>query len=340
MRSEKALCVRFGKHRNLQPLTVKKNVVLSRGLSTMALVLLLLQVMPCLAGGSSSEYMCLNCVGGSMYPTIKEGDMVQVKTNVDPASLQVGDIIVYGSIAAIAYIPSPKAICICHRIVEKHDEGGTWHFRTKGDNNSEVDPWDVPDYWLLGLVVHIVHVEPTSGSPTVAPDSPEPLEPKNVSSPQAPLQIPAETIIVSLIVCITVAAFIKLRSRKRLAMLRKTLVHSCFSCDYFRPQTIYELKRTNGRLGIQKRTDLTRGLCALRKVAITSILVEPTCKAYKSRTPYSILCNVIQKQSIQPLASELCPRCCSPDISLLSFDREREKYSCADCSYKWVEPRK
>jgi hypothetical protein len=111
-------------------------------------------------------------------------------------------------------------------------------------------------------------------------------------------------------------------------------VYSCLSCDYFRAKVDYELKRTKGALGIEKRIDLTRGLCERQNIKITSIAGKPTCKAYKPITSSSILSSAVEKQLKQPSTPEPCPRCRSIDIGLWNFDRERESYSCADCSYK------
>ena len=88
---------------------------------------------------------------------------MKVKLRLNETSTKVGfwnssnpgDIIVYCAIAALAYIPPPKCMWICHRVIEKYERDGKWFFRTMGDNNLEPDPWEVPHYTVLGLVVEI-----------------------------------------------------------------------------------------------------------------------------------------------------------------------------------------
>lgn len=106
---------------------------------------------------ASSEYVYLTAAGDSMAPAITEGDMVKVKVCVDGSKIEVGDIIVYCTIAAMAYMPKPNGMWIGHRVIKKYQEDGKWYFKTKGDNCSEPDPWKVPEYFLLGVVVDVVH---------------------------------------------------------------------------------------------------------------------------------------------------------------------------------------
>jgi hypothetical protein len=116
------------------------------------------------------------------------------------------------------------AMWICHRVVEKYRKGGIWYFRTKGDNNSEIDPWEVPGYWLLGVVTSIEPVEYTPEPPPTTLGSPEPLQSQDASSRRMPSQTPVEILMAGFVVSATIAAFIKLRSRKQLAMLRRARV--------------------------------------------------------------------------------------------------------------------
>lgn len=116
----------------------------------------------------STEYLCLTVNGDSMYPAIRDGDTVKVKLRVNGSSVKVGDIIVYCTIAAIAYNPRPKAMFIGHRVIRKYVKDGTWHFKTKGDNSAEADPWEVPQHFLLGVVVDVVHTNRQT-EPSTAP---------------------------------------------------------------------------------------------------------------------------------------------------------------------------
>jgi len=100
-----------------------------------------------------------------MPPTILDGDTVTVRFCNDGAAIKAGpinssnpgDIIVYGVIAAMAYIPEPNCMWICHRAVSKYYRDGTWYFKTQGDDCSEPDKWEVPEYYILGVVVQITH---------------------------------------------------------------------------------------------------------------------------------------------------------------------------------------
>ena len=233
---------------------------------------------------SADEYLSLSSVGNSMSPTINDGDTVTVRMSHNGSSVRTGyldsstpgDIVVYSAMEALAYIPDLETMWICHRAVQKYRINGTWYFRTKGDNNPETDPWTVPEHSLLGVVTQIDH-EKTQQATT-----------QSSSSIWATLQTPQATLITGLSVSLAIIALVEPR-RRRLRMLRKANVYSCSSCHYFRPRTVYELKETNGKLGIRRKVDLARGLCARRNITIKSDPTNPTCKAYKPRTPTSIL---------------------------------------------------
>lgn len=105
----------------------------------------------------STEYVSLTCGGESMYPAIRDGDQVRVKICVNGSLIEVGDIIVYCTIAAIAYVPRRSGMWIGHRVIRKYRQDGEWYFETKGDNCPEPDPWEVPEHFLLGVVVQIIH---------------------------------------------------------------------------------------------------------------------------------------------------------------------------------------
>ncbi|MBS7609597.1 signal peptidase I [Candidatus Bathyarchaeota archaeon] len=85
---------------------------------------------------------------GSMSPTLNIGDLIFVK-GVDAEQIHVGDIIVFN-------VPSPfdrtTPSPIVHRVVEILTENGAIYFRTKGDNESEMDPWIVPSGNVVGIV--------------------------------------------------------------------------------------------------------------------------------------------------------------------------------------------
>ena len=83
----------------------------------------------------------------SMEPTLYRGDLVVVRS-VDPATLQVGDIVIYdGSMVFDSDVP------IVHRIIEIIESSGNLFFRTKGDNNLGPDPETRSESDILAKVI-------------------------------------------------------------------------------------------------------------------------------------------------------------------------------------------
>lgn len=78
----------------------------------------------------------------SMYPKIKSGDLIMVKS-ADPESVQVGDVIAF-------FDPAGNGTSVVtHRVVQVVNEGGL-QFQTKGDANNTEDPSLVPAANLVG----------------------------------------------------------------------------------------------------------------------------------------------------------------------------------------------
>jgi len=121
-----------------------------------------------------------------MYPAIKDGDMVKVKVCTDGNLINVGDIITYSVI--VTNNPHPDYMWIGHRVTQKYQNGQTWYFKTKGDNNPQPDPWTIPDYFLLGIIVEI--------NPTKFPSDAEPTAAPRISSSE---KAPVETALPSII---------------------------------------------------------------------------------------------------------------------------------------------
>lgn len=71
----------------------------------------------------------------SMEPVLYRGDFVIVRA-VDPATLQVGDIIIYKA-ESLGFPPGSASIV--HRIIEIQEVSGQLYFFTKGDNNPGPD---------------------------------------------------------------------------------------------------------------------------------------------------------------------------------------------------------
>lgn len=87
-------------------------------------------------------------VSPSMVPTIKIDDAIVVKRETG-SKLELGDIITFSSVD-----PSYPGLTVTHRIVSKEkSSSGKYLFRTKGDNNSIMDPSIVEESRVYGKVV-------------------------------------------------------------------------------------------------------------------------------------------------------------------------------------------
>jgi signal peptidase I len=227
-------------------------------------------------------YVQMGGKGDSMYPTIKEGQLITVQMPVKIESIEVGDIIVYGSIAVMAYVPYPETLWICHRVTEKYQKDGQWWFRTKGDNNSEIDPWEVPYYWVTGLVVDIAQPKslPSSQAPSSEPTQPQPVAPRYPSIElEVALPIAGGLTLIAMMVALT-----HLRHRKQLTMLRKTNIHSCYTCIHYRKRYLQRLVVINGRQRIQRTPDFSRGACQYLNCMIPDF-PRRECEHYRAKRP-------------------------------------------------------
>ena len=83
----------------------------------------------------------------SMYPTLLPGDLVVAKTVKDPGALRKGDIITYWTVI------NGERVLNTHTIHEIYDGGGHCIFRTKGDDNTTVDPVTVHESEVVGQYV-------------------------------------------------------------------------------------------------------------------------------------------------------------------------------------------
>lgn len=83
----------------------------------------------------------------SMYPTLLPGDLVVAKTVKDPSTLRKGDIITYWTVI------NGERVLNTHTIHEIYDGGDRCIFRTKGDNNTTVDPITVHESEVVGQYV-------------------------------------------------------------------------------------------------------------------------------------------------------------------------------------------
>lgn len=96
-------------------------------------------------------YTPMAVLSESMKGEFGKGDMIVVK-QVDPASLQVGDIISYWTV-----IENKKAVNT-HRIVELKETNGMYQFMTKGDANELADDYIVSSGDIIGKYVALIPV--------------------------------------------------------------------------------------------------------------------------------------------------------------------------------------
>ncbi len=101
-----------------------------------------------------------NCVGPSMYPTLRSGDGIILEPFKSEANLKVGDIILYSR--------SDGLSDIVHRIIRIEKDGVI----TRGDNNNRIDPGTVPFSNIIGKVISAKRGDKTvriySGTPGMA----------------------------------------------------------------------------------------------------------------------------------------------------------------------------
>jgi hypothetical protein len=84
----------------------------------------------------------MNYIGPSMNPTLKSGDGINV-IPYGKRKIRIGDVIVF---------PSPKGHHnVIHRIISVDSQG----IRTRGDNNSNIDPWTLCHDGIIGHVFRV-----------------------------------------------------------------------------------------------------------------------------------------------------------------------------------------
>lgn len=80
--------------------------------------------------------------GKSMFPTLREGDVVFV-TPSTTSDVRIGQIIVY----------QRGEIYVVHRVVDKFNRGGEVLLKTQGDNNPVPDTVLISNNMLKGIVI-------------------------------------------------------------------------------------------------------------------------------------------------------------------------------------------
>jgi signal peptidase len=85
-------------------------------------------------------------LSGSMTPTIEVGDVV-VDQSIAPLSARLGDVVTFKS-------PDDSSRLITHRVIRMRAIGDTVSFVTRGDANTGVERWSMPDDGRIGRVVY------------------------------------------------------------------------------------------------------------------------------------------------------------------------------------------
>jgi len=116
-----------------------------------AIVLIGLNMKNILTYITGSESPIAVVKGYSMYPILREGDVV-FSYKPKPEDIRVGDIIIYRSTTTD---PRGGEKLIIHRVVNIKTIGGRYYYVTKGDNNPEPDGPGIPYDRVLGVVVSL-----------------------------------------------------------------------------------------------------------------------------------------------------------------------------------------
>ena len=85
-------------------------------------------------------------MGNSMMPTIRRGDTVLLKR----ARIEMARV---GSV--VAFMQPRTSFLVAHRVVKRKTVDGSVRLQTKGDANSDCDPWAVDENNFLGKAVWV-----------------------------------------------------------------------------------------------------------------------------------------------------------------------------------------
>jgi signal peptidase len=89
-------------------------------------------------------YGSLTVLSGSMEPTLHVGDVV-VERRVPPLALRVGDVVTFRD-------PANPGRLYTHRVVSMSASEGSVAFVTRGDANTGVERWSIPEGGSVGRV--------------------------------------------------------------------------------------------------------------------------------------------------------------------------------------------
>ena len=87
------------------------------------------------------KYSLLSVKGNSMYPVIKNGDLIVINRKHE-SSYEINDI--------ISFMDSDRKITVTHQIVDIVNENGEFKYLTKGVNNNNIDGDYVLENEIIG----------------------------------------------------------------------------------------------------------------------------------------------------------------------------------------------
>jgi signal peptidase I len=82
----------------------------------------------------------------SMQPTFNQGDLIVLRGE-QVENIALGDIVAFNVPSPYDKLASSPTV---HRVVEKWTENEETYFKTRGDNNNDVDTWEVPQENVVG----------------------------------------------------------------------------------------------------------------------------------------------------------------------------------------------
>lgn len=106
-------------------------------------IILVLIIMVMLVAGIGN-YQLVAIGSGSMEPVIYRGDAVLFKKTNNYDNIKIGTVLAY----------KKEGVLITHRVVGINKNNGSYVFKTKGDNNLEIDNYDIFQNEVVGEVIY------------------------------------------------------------------------------------------------------------------------------------------------------------------------------------------
>lgn len=106
------------------------------------LTLILIIVIALVSG--IGKYQLVAIGSGSMEPTIYRGDSVLLEKLNDLSEIKIGTVLAY----------KKEGVLITHRVVGMKKELDKYIFKTKGDNNNDIDSYEIYQDEIIGRVIY------------------------------------------------------------------------------------------------------------------------------------------------------------------------------------------